>query len=267
MRVLAGKINMASKWVWLGPLIAVLALLVGAVIAVAISWVVMSYGTFPDRIMPGDTYTVAGYTLQVPNLPHKQYGSSEVPSMTRPVPKLSNQTLEDIHRLGVDVHTSLDEADVQHWMTGGTLIGLKLWNSKMVFDDDIDLAVRWQDREYAWSPEFAAMLARHGLETFYLRGASLKWATREGAAVRIRRQGTVVPTCDIFFVQSRDDGTWAKVNSWHGDKVVHEPKETCSPWEPLRRKACTGRWAGSQSSYLENNTGPTGPSTSKARRP
>jgi hypothetical protein len=65
-----------------------------------------------------------------------------------------------------------------------------------------------------------------GLETFFLKGASLKYATREGAAVRIRKKGTYAPTLDIFFVKENEKGELQKVHSWDGDKLTTGAKET-----------------------------------------
>jgi hypothetical protein len=230
-------------WFWLAPLLALVGLLVVAVLLTLGTWIHMSYHTFPDRVLPGASYQVGPHTMQVPLLPHKRYKSKEEARLDRPVPKLPDETLLAIHELGKGIHDTLGEVEVPHWMTGGSLIGLLLWNSTMVYDDDIDMAVNWDYRAYLWSPAFATKLAERDLEAFYLRGSSLKWATREGAAVRVRKRGTVVPTCDIFFVKEVGDGTWAKVNSWsEWNRVVYEPKETWQPgWLfPLRHVHAQG---------------------------
>ena len=219
---------------WLIPCI-----IVGIVILTTyISWVLVSYSNFPHQIKPGGKYVIDDRTYTVPHLPHKVYNSNQVADIERPIPMLDKDTLRQLRHLISDTFDTLDEANVEFWATGGTLISAVLWKSLMCYDDDCDIAAKWEDREYLWSPEFAKLLSLRGLETFYLRGASLKYATREMAAVRIRRKNTTVPTLDLFFVQEREDGTWAKVNTWNNGHTTHNPAEV---WEskdwiyPLQR--------------------------------
>ena len=207
---------------WLIPLVLFLAALVVA----GVAWVVVSYNTFPNKIMPGEFYDLDDKTYQVPSLPHMQYNSSQEPSMDREIPMLDKTMLRDLRSLMKDSFTVFREAGLDFWATGGTLISAMLWApGLMPYDDDIDVAVDYAKRDYTWSPEFATLLAKKGLETFFLRGASLNFATREGAALRVRRKGTYVPTLDLFYVREREDGSWSKVNTWYGDNCTYSSVE------------------------------------------
>lgn len=220
-------------WCWLAPLCAV-----AAVISITfVAWVWVSYSTFPDRVRPGDAYMIGGVAYIVPYLPHMRYESSQTPRLDRPIPMLSHRLLTDVRFLMRDSFAAFRAAGLEFWATGGTLISALLWAPGLLpYDDDIDVAVQWRDREYTWSPQFATVLAAHGLETFFLRSASLQKASREGAALRVRRKGTKVPTLDMFYVRPRPDGKWSKVDSWDHGELSDNARET---WEsdwlfPLR---------------------------------
>lgn len=227
---------------WVGITLAALIGCFG--VAVLASWILMSYGTFPNRVLPGGTYSVDGRTYRVPRLPHATYGTKQTPSLDRAVPMLSHKLLADLRALMIDTYATLEESGTEYWATGGTLIAALLWRyASLAWDDDADCAVNMKDRAYLWSSEFAALLAARGLETFYLRGASLEFATREGAAVRVRRRGTITPTLDIFFVHERPDGACAKVDSWRGAEFTYNRKETWDSVDwiyPLRRVQLDG---------------------------
>jgi hypothetical protein len=202
-------------------------ILAGAfVVYMYVMWIVKSHETFPNRVTPGGRYILEGRSYHVPSLPHMTYGANEKPELDRAVPMLSRTLLIDIRKLMVDSFDTLKESGVDFWVTGGTLIAAILWNQlSMCWDDDADCAVDFGDREYLWSPEFASLLDRRGLETFFLRGTSLNYATREGAAVRIRRKGTITPTLDLFFVHERPDGKYTKVNTWNHGQMTYAGKE------------------------------------------
>lgn len=190
-------------------------------------WIYVSFHTFPHTLHPGQSYIVDGRNYHVPHLPHKEYGSKNQPTLDTPIPMLKHQMLIDLRTLILTAFDMLQRAHVTFWVTGGTLISAALWHQLMPYDDDVDIAVNWIDREYVWSPEFGSMADQAGLETFFLRCASLQSATREGSVVRLRRKGTIVPTMDIFFVREKEDGTYAKVNTWSSQgSLTYEPRET-----------------------------------------
>jgi hypothetical protein len=195
------------------------------IMGVLFSWIYISYQTFPHFKKPGDRYIIAGREYHIPHLPHKTFGSYEKARLNRPVPMLSAQMLRDLRELVNKSVTALDDASVVYWVTGGTLLSAVKWGHLMCYDDDADVSVRWEDREYIWSDKFATLLSLHGLEVFYLRGCDTHFATREGSVVRVRLRGHIVPTLDIF-VTKRVGNKWAKVNTWSGDALTYEATET-----------------------------------------
>jgi hypothetical protein len=82
------------------------------------------------------------------------------------------------------------------------------------WDDDLDVHTCATNREYLLSETFAKDVDEIGLEAIYLRGlSSLDWATKEGAAVRLRFKNTYTPTIDVFFeVDTGED--MVKIDSW-----------------------------------------------------
>lgn len=197
---------------------------------IILSWFVTACNcTFDDnapKILPGGTYKVGDKTYQVPNLPHKILGSEQKPTMTRSIPKLPDPYLADLRSLVTDAFQLLRDARVPFWVTGGTLFSANVWKHLMPFDDDADISVMWEDREYLWSHEFARLADQHGLEVTLLRGSTLTMATREGAAVRLRRKGATIPIMDVFFTKKIDDDHYAKINSWSGGSLSPNKNET-----------------------------------------
>lgn len=197
---------------------------------IILSWFVTSCNcTFDDsagKILPGGQYKVGDKTYTVPNLPHKILGSEQKPSMERSIPKLPDSYLADLRTLVVAGFQTLRDAKVPFWVTGGTLFSAHVWKHLMPFDDDADVSVMWEDREYLWSPEFARVADQHGLEVTLLRGSTLSMVSREGAAVRLRRKNTTIPIMDIFFTKQIDQGHYAKINSWSAGRVVPNKNET-----------------------------------------
>lgn len=195
---------------------------------VLLSWFVVSNDcTFDNtvQLMPGGTYQVGSTQYTVPNLPHKVLGTEQTPSLTRGIPKLPDADLVRLKELGVTAFQLLREAQVPFWVTGGTLFSAHVWHHFMPFDDDIDVSVQWEDREYIWGPNFARLAQLTGLEVMALRGSSLSLATREGGGIRIRFRGEYTPMMDIFFTKKIDEEHYAKIDSWAGDTHNANKKE------------------------------------------
>ena len=202
-----------------------------------IIWINVSSSHFSKRrLKPKETYSIGRRTYAMPDI--KVTGKD--------VPLLKEDFLEKQRSLLVDVLKVLEEGKIEHWISGGTLLGFLRHGTFMPWDDDIDVHAKWEHREHMFSKEFAKDVKRYNLETFFLRGvSSLGFATKEGAAVRIRRRGTSVPVCDVFFVREKKDleitdpqereekrskapSEYAKVDSWRsgGTHVTFSARET-----------------------------------------
>lgn len=198
---------------------------------ILMSWFVVANDCTFDcnaKLYPGKEYTVNGKTYKVPDLPHKLLGTEQKASRDRPIPKLPDQYLKDLKQLAEKSFQLFRDANVPFWVTGGTLFSAYVWKHFMPFDDDIDVSVPWEDREYVWGQNFAKMASLAGLEAISLRGSSLTLATREGSGIRLRMKNTYVPVLDIFFTK-RIDQKYCKIDSWMGDTAYPNKREI---WEP-----------------------------------
>lgn len=237
-----------KHWAWIVPVI-VIGLITLAILGAVISWILMSYQTFPRRAKPGGTFQVGDRTYRIPALRHKVWGSSQEPTMDREIPMLSEALLKSIRDLTIAIMDVLRRSRTPFWAAGGTLISAMLWKANMCFDDDIDLGVDWRDRDYLWSPEFAQLLDEAGLEAFHFKWCSVSYVPSQNESMlRLRRKGTECPTCDLLFFRQRpEDGKWAKVDSWNDAKQVYTYNAPDEIWEPdwlypLREVQVDGMW-------------------------
>ena len=206
-------------------------------------WFLVSYRAFPNTYAPGDVFYIADkYKAMIPRLPHKKYKGIQKASMDCAIPGMDKETLSNLRELLKHVVDGLRNMNMDFYVTGGTLLGAELWNSLMVYGDDIDMTIMWEDRDRLWGQEFVDAMDKVGLEVFYLRWSSLTFATKEGAAVRLRMKGHTVPTCDIFTTSKHPDGTLRKVDSWNGKNIHYSQKEIWKPeWVfPLKHKEVCG---------------------------
>jgi hypothetical protein len=187
-------------------LVILLSLLIAVNIVV---WVVIAHRNYEDRsILPGEQYRVGRRVYTLPNIELK--GDARL---------LKASFLLDQRKTLIATTKLLSENSVQHWVSGGTLLGLVRHKTFIPWDDDCDIHTLWENREYLFSEEFSIAADRHGLEVIFLFNASLKYATKEGAAARVRRKFSNTPVCDIFFVKKDEKtGLFCKVDTWKGGK-------------------------------------------------
>lgn len=178
-------------------------------------WWYASQSQYGKRIYPNDTYKVGDTTYTVPDLP--LIGHARV---------LKEAYLLTQRQLLQDVLEMLKNKNIEHWLSGGTLLGFMRHGTFIPWDDDLDIHTHWKNREYLFSDEFANYLKSKRLETIFLTGLSnLEFATSVGAAVRIRYQNSHTPVCDIFFVQEHEQKI-CKVENWKNrEDVVYNNKE------------------------------------------
>jgi hypothetical protein len=204
-------------WVWI-PVVAV---------AFGVCWYWINRSIYRAELVPvGGSYCVRDRHYRLPQLP---------------IENAFHQPLDGIHvlqesfqcqqrRLYQKVSAVLSEnPEIPWFVAGGTLLGFQRHGTFLPFDDDIDIHTTWEYRDYFWGPEFASDCARHGLDVFSMRGASLHWAWAFGnsTGIRCKLQGTCTPTVDIFFEKNMENGFWSKIESWDPDGSVQpNPKET-----------------------------------------
>lgn len=178
-----------------GSLILMLVLVGLTVVLLSINiwnWHDLNFGHFEGgtELQPGDSYAVDGQTFQLPELELK----GKAYKLKEPFMKRQRQVLQGVTDL-------LQSLNIEHWVSGGTLLGLQRHGTLIPWDDDIDIHTHLSNREFLFSDSFKASARAFNLRTVMLRfGTSVKSAGREGACVRLRPLDSKVPVCDIFFV-------------------------------------------------------------------
>ena len=199
--------------VW--PLVLLL-VLTGVVLGLVGWWYHVSHRHYTGPwLRPGGTYQSGQRTLVFdPQL-----------KLESPTRALSPEFLAAMEVLLQRTHTALQALQVPYWITGGTLLGWVRHQHFIPVDDDIDVSVPWDYKDYLFSPSFAEALRPWQLEVLVLRGVgSIEWATKEGAAVRLRAVDTTTPVLDIFFTQEVGS-TFVKVDAWRGENVTLSQRE------------------------------------------
>jgi phosphorylcholine metabolism protein LicD len=185
-------------------------------------WYSVQHENFQCVIQPGEKYQIGNKSYQVPNLP--LVGKAYL---------LKDEYLQRQTNLLTTIARMMKENNIEYWISGGTLLGFTRHETFIPWDDDIDIHTHWDNRKLLYSDEFIDMVDRYNLEIIILFQSSMKSATKEGAAIRLREKNTTMPVCDVFFVKAMTDDTkeqseikYAKVDSWwNTDSVKFSTKE------------------------------------------
>lgn len=181
----------------------VVVLLVACILTVV--WWTISQGHFENvYLKPGDSYSVGERKYNLPNIKIKG----------KHVRKLKDDYLIQQRNLLVTLTQVLKDNNIECWISGGTLLGFVRHKTFMPWDDDCDMHTHWKNREYMFSSNFKHLLSQHNLEVFFIITASLSRAFKDGAIIRVRKKGTKLPVCDIFFVKEMEKNLFAKVDGW-----------------------------------------------------
>lgn len=213
-------------------MIVIIVLICSLALGHVIAWVYTSHMYYDRCIFPGEVYHVGETQYMLPDLP--LHGSAYV---------LEASYLQKQHDFLTLVGALLSETKLEWWLSGGTLLGFVRHGTFIPWDDDCDIHTHWCNQNVLFSDEFFQKATGMGLETIFLPATSTQFATKEGASVRLRRCGTYMPVCDIFFVHSEDgDKTFAKIDSWNKGRLAYSRKER---WDvktlfPIHKKNVDG---------------------------
>jgi hypothetical protein len=161
---------------------------------------VMNYST--RYIRRGMKYRVGHKYYQIPDIPVS--GNTML---------LDESFLVKQREILKDTLNVLMEQNIECWLSGGTLLGFQRHGTIMPWDDDCDIHTDISNRDIIGTDSFQSILQRYGLERIKLVGCTSKWATGVFASLRIRRIGTHMPVCDIFFTHNRG-GHVTKIDGW-----------------------------------------------------
>lgn len=228
----------------LSPL-AITMIVLGTVLGVSVlvfllSWLYMSGENFTRTCAPGETYTVGDRKYTFPALP-----IINRPKNKQRVRILSSKYMLSMRDLYKKVDALMQEADLEYWVSGGSLISWYRDNAMNPCDDDLDAHTPEKNRVFMWGKDFARLAKAHGLDVKTLGVANLQNATREGAAIRLHLKGKASPAYDMFFespVQGKKDKDgmqiWSKIDSWKNGKFSFNAKETWREDDifPIQRK-------------------------------
>lgn len=186
-----------------------------------ILWYSVQHENFQCVIQPGEKYQIGNKSYQVPNLP--LVGKAYL---------LKDEYLQKQANLLTTIARMMKENSIEYWISGGTLLGFTRHETFIPWDDDIDIHTYWDNRTLLYSDEFLDIVDRYNLEVIILFQSSMKSASKEGAAIRLREKNTTMPVCDVFFVKAMTDAhekselKYAKVDSWwNTDSVKFSTKE------------------------------------------
>ena len=168
-----------------------------------------------DRISPGDDYFVYGRKYEFPGEQSTNSGS---------YPILSHEYLQSERELLKEVSNCFEEANIDYWLSGGTLLGYERHGTTLPWDDDIDIHTMFDNRLKMYSSEFINITNKYNLEIIEFNGTSDDTSNRVQTGLRFRFIGTVCPVLDTFFCDEVDSEI-CKINSWKDEKKVYALNE------------------------------------------
>jgi hypothetical protein len=197
-------------------------------------WIWASTAHYTNKKLErGEEYKIGENTYKMPDI--ETIGDTRL---------LKEDFLLSMKNVMIQTHTIMKEQGIEYFMSGGSLIslGTDLYGTFMPWDDDIDIHTFDKNRKFLFSAEFQNACNEKGIEAIKMRIANTDVATKEGAAVRLRKIGTLHPVLDIFFEKEHDDGTFQKIDSWNHDSTVLAKREH---WDrdwvlPLQTKEIDG---------------------------
>lgn len=89
--------------------------------------------TFSGHILPEESYTID-------NVKHEQFNL-----LTTKERKISNNLAKKLKKMYIDLRDTLDSNNIEHWVSGGTLLGAVRHQGFIPWDDDMDIHIKFKD--------------------------------------------------------------------------------------------------------------------------
>lgn len=180
-------------------------------------WIFISHSNYTRQIRPGQYYKIGDRVYRVPEL-----------QLQGPAKLLHESFILEQRFLLKTIIGMFENLNIEHWLSGGTLLGFVRHGTTIPWDDDCDIHTHWCNRNFMFSRQFSNHVDSYGLETLFLKGSSHFQTNKHSGVVRIRKKGNLTPVCDVFFVhQLKNDSNFlAKIDSWRGDTLYYNHVET-----------------------------------------
>lgn len=188
------------------------------ILSMFVTWVIIANSSYSyNRLFPGKAYVLGGRTYTFPNT-----------SITGPPFMLTDRYFTALRGLLKQTTELMNSLNIDYWITGGTLLGsVRNTSLPMPFDDDVDIAVRFSQRDFLFSSEFKDKARAHGLRVLQVIATDTKRANAIGSCIRLQFNDVHAnhQTLDIFFWQTEGDVVY-KLDGWAGKSLVRNPNET-----------------------------------------
>lgn len=169
-------------------------------------------GRSESYVRAGLEYNVGKRIYKIPNMP-----VSGVAKM------LDEEFLLLLRRLYQKTSKTLEELNIEAWMSGGTLMGFMKHKTFMPWDDDIDCHTDINNKDKFFDMNIINKFKEDGMELLFMLGMTPEYTFYKGG-VRVKLKEYDNPVMDIFFVKKVGDKI-RKIENWNKDVLTFNEKE------------------------------------------
>lgn len=163
-------------------------------------------------VEPKLEYHVGKRTYVVPDLPLKGVGMM-----------LDEEFLLLLRKLFQKATRTMEELDIEAWLSGGTLLGFTRHGTFMPWDDDIDVHTDLKNKDKFFNMTNINKFKDNGMELLFLLGMTPEQTFYKGG-IRVKLKEHDNPVMDIFFV-TKVDKNIRKIENWNKNELKFNEKE------------------------------------------